>query len=140
MVRHLVMPLWAALLAGVGCASLQQVRQPTKFIPDAKPRVVYVTFRNHSKVTITQPRVRGDTLFGTVRGAARPVAAPLSHIERVEAMQRDRKRTRWLIAGLGLVTAAGVFALTHSGTSGYRHPCDLSGTEECDYSQARLRD
>ena len=136
--RHPLVLLLTALLSGVGCATLQPVQQPAQFIPEAQPQVVYVTFRNHSKVTIAQPRVRGDTLFGTVRGAPHPVAAPLSHIERIEAVQRDRKRTRWLVAGLGVLTAAGVFALTQSGNSDFNHPCNTIGTDDCDYGEYRL--
>jgi hypothetical protein len=131
-------PLMAALLSSLACATMQPVREPAQFIPETKPPVVHVTFRNHSKVTFAQPRVRGDTLYGTVPGVSQPVAAPLSHIERIEAVQRDKKRTRWLIAGLGVLAAAGVFALTQSGSSGFTHPCDLAGTEECDYSTYRL--
>jgi hypothetical protein len=128
----------AVVLSGLGCATLQPVRQPAQFIPDAKPQVVYVTFRNHSKVTIAQPRVRGDSLFGTVPGVSEPVAAPLAHIERVEARQRDRKRTAWLIAGLGVLTAAGVFALGQSGGGDFNHPCNTIGTDDCDYSHYGL--
>jgi hypothetical protein len=131
MMRVARVPLMAAALTGVGCATLQPVQQPAQFIPEANPRVVYVTFRNHSKVTITEPRVSGDSLYGTVPGASQPVAAPLGHIALMEAVQRDKTRTRWLIAGLGVLTAAGAFALTQSGNSDYRHPCDTGGFGEC---------
>lgn len=122
----------AVLLTCVGCATLQSVHEPAQFIMKANPDVVYVTFRNHSKVTIVRPRVSADTLFGTVRGASRQLAAPLSHIARMEVVQRDTKRTRWLITGLSVLTLAGGYALMQSGNSDYRHPCDTSGVSECE--------
>jgi hypothetical protein len=132
MMRVARVPLMAAALTGLGCATLQSVQEPAQFIREANPEVVYVTFRNHSKVTIAQPRVSGDSLYGTVQGGSRPVAAPLSHVARIEALQRDTQRTKWLIAGLSVLTAAGVFALTQSsGNSDYRHPCDTAGFSDC---------
>jgi len=124
--------LVAVLFGSGGCATLQPVREPARFIAEAKPPVVYVTFKNRSKMTLAEPRVRGDSLFGLVPGVSAAVAAPLSHIERVEAMRRDGKRTTWLIAGLGAVTVGTVFAFTLSASGKEGHPCDR-GTDECDY-------
>jgi len=107
----------AVLLGSGGCATLQPVREPARFIAEANPPVVYLTFKNRSQVTLTEPRVSGDSLFGLVAGVSSPVAAPLSHIERVEAVRRDHKRTTWMIAGLGALTVTTVFVLAQSGNA-----------------------
>jgi hypothetical protein len=110
-------------LIGVACTTVRPVSQPAEFIPKASPALVYVTLKNQSKVTLSRPHVSGDTLFGTVTGVASPLAAPLSHVEVVEAKQRDKGRTAWLIAGLTLAVAGGVWAVSQTG-----------GGTTCDYS------
>jgi hypothetical protein len=109
------------------------VQQPAEFIPKVNPDVVHVTFKNNARVTLTEPRVSGDSLFGIVRGLSAPLAAPLDHIQRVDAKQRDKARTTWLIAGITAVTAAAVVALANPGSSTYHHPCARQ-REDCDYS------
>jgi hypothetical protein len=125
-------PLAAALLGSVACASMQPVSDPALFIPQANPHVVYVTYTTGAMVGITQPRVSGDSLFGTLQGLSYQVAMPLSRVELMEAVQRDRTRTAWLIAGLAVATASGVWALSQTGAGRscdnalpedtYRHP------------------
>src|SRR5574341_95492 len=106
-----------AVLLGTGaCASVQPLVEPAQFIAQANPPVVYVTFKNHSKVSLTRPRVSGDSLHGWVTGMASPVGAPLSHIERVEVRRRDRKRTTLMIVGLTTLTAGtALYALLQGG-------------------------
>ena len=86
-------PLAAILLGSVGCVTLQPVAEPAQFIPKANPQIVYVILRNHSQVVLTQPRVSGDTLIGALEGVSSPMAVPLSHVQRIEVVQRDKKRT-----------------------------------------------
>jgi hypothetical protein len=122
--------LLTTLLLAAACATVQPVREPARFIGQTSPDVVHVTFKNHAKVKITQPRVSGDTLYGSVDGVSTTVAAPLSHIELIEALQRDRGRTTWLIVATGVIGATTVFALSQSGggvggcdPTYYRDPC-----------------
>jgi hypothetical protein len=117
-------PLAAVLLASIACSSLQPVPEPAQFIPAMNPELVYVTFHNRAQVPLARPHVSGDSLVGTLAGVGRPWGVPLSQVQVVEAVQRDKRRTRWLIAGLGVVTVAGVYAFSRLGT----------GDNKCDYS------
>jgi hypothetical protein len=137
-VRYTPVGATVALTICLGCVTVQPVEQPDRFFERASPREVYVTFKNHSKVTIIGPRLSGDTLIGLVAGVSHPLAAPLSHVERIEALQRDRGRTRWLIAGVGLATAGLVFGIMQSGSNDWRHPCERLGATECDWNVYRI--
>lgn len=117
--------LAAVLLGSAACRSVQPVMQPSQFIPRANPEVVIVTYNDNSEVPVAQPRMSGDTLLGTWQGLGEPVAVPMSQVQRIDAVQRDRKRTTLLIAGLTAVTAAGVYALIQA----------TSGSDVCDYGR-----
>lgn len=117
-------PLLAVLLTSAACSSLQPVREPVQYIPTVNPDLVYVTFHNRAQVPLARPRVSGDSLIGTLQGLSRPWGVPLSQVQVVEAMQRDKKRTTLLIAGLGVVTVAGAYAFAKLG----------SGDSNCDWS------
>ena len=127
----------AFLLGSIGCATLQPVEQPARFIPDRNPQVVYVTFKNESRVTLARPLVRGDSLVGTVEGVSHPVAAPLSHIQRVEALQRNPGRTRWLVVGIGALTVVGAFVLAQPAVGG-ELGCDATYYRSECYGTGRL--
>lgn len=124
-------PLAAVLLCSVACATVQPLREPAQFISQKSPEVVWVTYKNRSIMGVAQPRVSGDSLFGTVQGAAyQPVAVPLSQVERIEAVVPDRKRTTLLVAGLTAFTVVGVYALIQGGTGGSCSPFD-ERPEDC---------
>jgi len=108
-------PLLVVLLSSVGCATLQPLREPAQFIAKENPKLVYVTYKNRSVVGVARPHVSGDSLFGTVQGQPAPVAVPLSHVQMIEAIQPDRKRTALLIAGLAAFTVSGVAVLLLTG-------------------------
>lgn len=108
-------PLLVLLLSGISCATPQPLREPAQSLGEENPKVVYVTYKNRSVVGVARPRVSGDSLFGTLQGQPAPVAVPLSHLERIEAIQPDGGRTTLLIAGLTAFTIAGVFALSLGG-------------------------
>ena len=102
--------LAALFLGATACSSVQQVRDPVQFMA-TRPDLVVVTYDDRSEVPVAQPEMRGDTLFGTWQGLSEPVAVPLSQVHRIDAMQRDSKRTTLLIVGLvaaGAVTAWGL--------------------------------
>lgn len=118
-------PLAAFLLSTVACTSVQQVREPAQFIPQTKPDVVVVFYHDNAQVPVAEPRISGDSLIGTWAGLGEPVAVPLSQVARIDAVQRSKKRTTFLIAGLTAVTAAGIYALVQASTGG-RRVCDYS--------------
>jgi hypothetical protein len=60
-------------LAAVGCATVRPVPNPEQFIATSAPDVVYVTHVNGAVLTITHPRVSGDSLLGDWAGAAQGI-------------------------------------------------------------------
>ncbi len=48
--------------------------QPTVFIPEQNPPVVWVTYTDNSFVPVSEPKIVGDSLMGTWQGLAEPVA------------------------------------------------------------------
>jgi hypothetical protein len=114
--------LFATVLAGsVGCSTLQPL--DPALIAVENPKLVYVTHKNRSLMTIAEPRVSGDSLYGYWAGVGRPMAVPLSVIERVEVLRRDQRRTTLAIVGLTALTVVGVWAVVQV----------ASGSETCDY-------
>ena len=109
------------LLSSLACATIQPVRDPAQFLAKTNPQVVYVTYKTGAMMPVAEARVSGDSLFGTLKGLSYRVAVPLSRVELIEAVQRDRKRTTWLIAALAVAMASGVWALSQSGAG---EPCD----------------
>lgn len=105
-------PLAVALLGSLACVTVQPMRDPALSIPKANPPVVFVTYKDNSKVSIVQPRVSGDSLFGTWQGLDEPVAVPLSAVRSIGAFQKDNKRTTLLIAGIAAATAGAVWSAT----------------------------
>lgn len=116
----------ALMLSGAGCATLQPVSDPAAFISATNPQVVYATHNSGSVVAVAQPRISGDTLLGVRQGLSRPVALPLSHLRRIQAVQRDRTRTTVTVAGITTITAVvGFLLLQKTGDQG--PSCDYSG-------------
>lgn len=120
--------LLALALVGTACASVRPVSDPQAFIPQANPRVVYVTHASGALLTIRGPRVTGDSLLGTWEGAAQTLALPLREVARVEAMQRDKTRTVLAIAGITVVTGALAYLITRE--SGPSRPCGFDGATQ----------
>jgi hypothetical protein len=121
--KHAHWSLLAALAGSAACSSLQPVGDPARFISEAHPKVLYATHNSGAVVAVAEPRVSGDTLLGTREGLSHPVALPLSQVQRVEALQRDKKRTTLMIVGVTAVTATLGILLAQAG-----------GGESCDYS------
>ena len=117
------------LAASVGCASIRPVRDPARFIAESNPAVVYVTHNNGALLTITQPRVSGDSLVGTWAAVSQPLALPLSHLQRVRAVQRDGTRTTLAIAGASMIAVAMGYLLTRN-VSSARQPCNFDGATQ----------
>jgi len=120
-------PLAALLLVGVGCMSVRPVTQPAQFIPQTNPDVVLVIYNDNSEVPVENPRMSGDTLIGTWAGLGEPVAAPLSQVQRIDARQRDRTKTRMLIGGIAALTVAMGYVTLEVARGGSGPACDYSG-------------
>jgi hypothetical protein len=115
----------AILLAAVGCKTVQPIREPAQYIPSHKPNLVVVIDQDNAEIPVAQPMMAGDTLKGIWSGVGDPVAMPLSQVQRIDAIQPNKKRTTLLIATLAVVGIAGGYALAQAVS-------DDSST--CDYS------
>ncbi|HEX9705237.1 MAG TPA: hypothetical protein VGA20_08335 [Gemmatimonadales bacterium] len=102
------------------------MRDPATFIAVTRPDVVYVTHKNGAHLTITQPRVSGDSLHGTWQAVSELLALPLGQLQRIDAAQRDKTRTTMLIAGASVITVGMLYLLTR-GTSKVQQPCSFDG-------------
>ena len=104
------------LFGTIGCATVQPVPNPAQYIDQAHPPVLYVTYTDNSSVPVSQPRITGDTLFGTAPGVAgaEAVAVALRDVTEIRAPQPDHQRTVMLVAAIAVGTAGGVFALTQA--------------------------
>ena len=114
------------LLGSLGCVSVRPLRDPARFIVESRPSYVYVTHNSGALLTISQPRVSGDSLLGTWQGADQQVALPLNQFQRIAAVQRDKTRTTLLIAGVSMITVSMTYLLTR-GSAALRQPCNFEG-------------
>jgi hypothetical protein len=104
------------LFSSVGCATVQPVPNPAQFIDQKHPPVLYITYTDNSSVPVSQPRISGDSLFGTTPGTAgvEAVAVPLHEVTQIRAPQPDHKRTAFLIAAIAVGTAGAAYTLTQA--------------------------
>lgn len=103
-------------IAGTACSSVQTVRDPAQFMA-TRPDVVVVVFDDGSEMPIAQPQMRGDTVVGTWQGLNEPVVAPLSQLRRVDAIQKDSKRTALLVLGLATASSVMTYGFTRLTTN-----------------------
>jgi hypothetical protein len=104
--------LAAIFLGGMACSSVQTVRDPARFFADARPSYVVVTYTDNSEVPVANPQMRGDTIVGEWRGLGEPVAVPMDEVQRIDAMQKDSRKTTVFIAalvGVAVVTGYGLY-------------------------------
>jgi hypothetical protein len=88
-----------------------------------RPDALRLTRHDFSRLTITAPRLSGDTLLGMQRtsGSETSVALPLDDIRSVEVLKFDGGKTARLVVGLGataLLIAAAVSAGDDDGGGG----------------------
>lgn len=114
-----------ALLAAVGCKTVQPVMQPAQYIPQENPDLVVVIYKDNAQVPVSKPRMSGDTLMGTWAGLGEPVAVPMNQVRRIDAIQPNRKRTVIAVAAIAGVAALGVWGITQL-TEGGGKVCDYS--------------
>lgn len=115
------------LVATTACVGLQPVWDPARFIAETKPPVVYVMKGREAVLTITNPRVTGDTVLGTLPGESEPVVLPLSAVQNIGTVRFSGARTAMLVGGLVALGGLATFAVL-SRASG-------DGSEFCDYDR-----
>ena len=116
--------LSALFLAAVACSSVQEVKDPAAFLA-TKPAQILVTYEDRSEVPVASPRLVNDTIVGTWDGLSEPVALPLNRVARIDAIQKDNKKTALFIGGLVAVTAATAYGLSRESTD-YGQVCDYN--------------
>lgn len=129
-----------SLVATTGCVSLRPVWDPARFIAETKPPVVYVMKGTEAVLTITNPRVSGDTVHGTLPGESLPVALPLSDVQNIGTVRLNGRRTALLVGGvtsLGTLVAV-VFLGNANGRSNwscdYNEPTQNNERDPCGFS------
>lgn len=120
--------LAALFLGGTACSSVQTVRNPAQFMA-TRPDLVVVTYDDNSEVPISQPQMRGDTVVGTWQGLNEPIAVPMNQVKRLDAIQKDSKRTTLLIAGLVAAAAVTAYGFSLASTD-YGIICDFYRPED----------
>lgn len=103
--------LTALFLGAMACSSVQTVRNPAQFFETTRPQMVVVTYHDNGEVPIAQPTMRGDTIVGTWWGLGEPVSVAMSEVQRIDAVQKDSRKTTAFVltlVGVGAVTAYGL--------------------------------
>ena len=116
------MRLNSVVLAGLvvavaGCHVVKPV-QPSVFIPEHNPPVVWVTYTDNSFVPVADPKIVGDSLLGTWQGLAEPVAISLTEIKTVQAKMPSPKRTILLATVLTAATVGVAYTISTAGNGG----------------------
>lgn len=115
------------LVAVVGaCTSVRHI-QPTTYLEDNAPPVVWVTYPNNTVVAVAEPVVKRDTLRGVLQGER--VKIPLGEIRSVQAKVPDHTKTALLLTAMGVVAVSTLYVgfiskskgegLNGCGTDGY---------------------
>jgi type IV pilus biogenesis protein CpaD/CtpE len=102
----------AVLLAG--CTSMHKVKDPTSYITTVRPKMVRVTQKDGSKLSVIGAQMQGDTLYGFVdrpNGVMHEYTEiPLQDVTAVEAQQWAHGKTLLAVGG-GLAASAGIIYL-----------------------------
>lgn len=125
-------PAVVTLAATTACVGLQPVWDPARFIAETKPPVVYVMKGREAVLTLTNPRVSGDTVLGTLPGESQPVALPLSDVQNIGTVRLNGKRTALLVSGVASLGALAVFAFFTNANGRSTWSCDYNEPTEND--------
>jgi hypothetical protein len=90
---------YSLLLASMGCRTVVPLASPAQDLSRLKPRTLLLTDSDRSVVRMTDARLTGDTLGGTVHGQF--TAIPLSRLTEVRAVVAAPAKTAVLAAGVG---------------------------------------
>ena len=105
--------LAALFLGGTACSSVQTVRDPSSFM-STSPDLVVVIFTDNAEMPVSNPKMRGDTLVGQWAGLGEAVTVPMDQVQRIDAIQKDPKKTTLLIVGLVAATAVTTYGFSRA--------------------------
>ena len=120
--------LAALFLGGTACSSVQTVRDPNAFM-STKPDLVVVIYNDRAEMPVANPQMRGDTLFGQWAGLGEPVTVPMSQVQRIDAIQKDPKKTTLFIVSLIAATAVTTYGFTRA-SQDHGQICDFTRPED----------
>lgn len=103
------------LVATAGCVNLRPVFDPARFIAENHPPVVYVMRGTEAVLTISNPRVSGDTVHGTLVGENQPIAMPLREVQNIGTVRFNSARTVMLVGAAAVVSALMTYAVLTRG-------------------------
>jgi hypothetical protein len=78
---------------------------PPAVVVSHGPSQVRVRRTDGSRVTLSQPRVHGDTLYGQAGSDLRWIGVPLTEVTGLETHHTDPAKTALAVLGLGAVAA-----------------------------------
>jgi hypothetical protein len=109
---------FAGLIGGMGACTTVKPIEPTSFFQTNYPAVVWVTQTNNAVVSVVDPQLVLDTLFGTQQGTKEHVAIALADVRSVRAKARDGLKTGLLVSSVsvGAVSAMYFLLLSKSGS------------------------
>jgi len=97
-------------LANTSCQVWHTERiAPESVFIQRQPHFLRITRSDGSRAVLEAPVLRDDSLSALV--ADKPVAIPLSDIQRVETLHFSAGRTIGVVAGLGAATVAAIIAI-----------------------------
>jgi hypothetical protein len=106
----------ALLVTQAGCTSVRLVPAPLQYIPQKQPSIVWVVDSQEEILPISQPTVRADSVVGLIANTTEPISVPMSRTRYVLARQPDRRRTAFLIGGMGVLAGVTAWVMTTAGS------------------------
>ena len=95
------------------------------FIPQAKPALIEVQGQYGRRVAVTNPRLSGDTIYGTAAGGNRQVAVALREVGVISTRRFSRGRTALFISGAVTMGAALTYVLIRGGAGEAKIECEF---------------
>ena len=93
--------LWSLLVASTltACTSWRvQQMEPRQLLAGQNPKAVRIQRADRSRVVLSRPHLRGDSLIGTTRG--QPTGVPLGDISQIAVRRGNALKTTGLILGI----------------------------------------
>lgn len=106
--------LTALFLGSIACSSVQTVRNPEHFFSTTHPPVVVVVYNDNGEVPIAQPTMKGDTIVGIWDGLNEPISVPMDQVQRIDAVQKDPRKTTLFVAALIGAAAVTTYGFTRA--------------------------
>lgn len=120
--------LAALFLGGMACSSVQTVRNPAQFMA-TNPDLVVVVYNDNGEVPVAKPQMQGDTLVGQWAGLNETVKVPMDQVQRIDAIQKDPKKTALFVVGLVAAAAMTTWGFSIATTDTHQI-CDFNRPED----------